>query len=85
MKSQKIFDYKKNKDWAKNITIVMQFGLTMVGCIAFCFFIGRRIDLWLNVKGIFSIIFTILGVAGGANIVYREIIKITDKKETDKL
>jgi F0F1-type ATP synthase assembly protein I len=62
----------------------MQFGLTMAGCIIFCFFIGRWIDSWFHFKGIFAIIFTILGIIGGANIVYREIIKITEEK-TDKL
>ena len=39
------FDYKKNRPWAENLTIVMQIGLTMAGCIAFCFFIGLKLVL----------------------------------------
>ena len=56
----------------------MQIGLTMAGCIIFCFFVGKLIDGWLGTKGIFITIFTILGVLGGANVVYRQIIKITE-------
>lgn len=57
--------------------MVMQIGLTMVGCILFCFFLGRYIDKWLGTRGIFTTIFTILGVLGGANTVYRMILKVT--------
>ncbi len=72
------FDYKKNSSWAENLSIIMQFGLTMAGCIFFCFFIGLYLDKWLGTKGIFVTIFTILGVIGGGVTVYRQIIEITD-------
>ena len=79
------FNYKKNSPWAKNLTIVMQLGLTMVGCIAFCFFIGFKIDQWLGTKGIFIAVFTILGVVGGANVAYRQVMEIfQDKDEEEK-
>ncbi len=73
-----MFNYKKNSTWAENIAIVTQLGLTMAGCIIFCFFIGYFLDKWLGTGGVFVTIFTILGVAGGANVCYREILKITD-------
>lgn len=77
------FDYKKNRVWAENLSIVMQLGLTMVGCIGLCFFIGRYLDQWMGTRGIFITIFTLLGVIGGANVAYRQIIEITtDKKST---
>ena len=38
------FNYKKNRAWAENLTIVMQIGLTMAGCIVFCFFVGLYLD-----------------------------------------
>ncbi len=76
-----IFDYKKNKAWAENLTIVMQLGLTMAGCIAFCFFIGLMIDRWLGTRGIFITLFIILGVVGGATVVYRQIMEITEQKD----
>jgi len=76
------FDYKKNSAWTENLTIVMQLGLTMAGCITFCFFIGLYLDRWLGIKGIFVTIFILLGVAGGANVAYRQIMEITNEKTT---
>ncbi len=74
-------NYKKNRSWAENLTIVMQLGLTMVGCIAFCFFIGFKLDQWLGTRGIFIAVFTILGVIGGANVAYRQIMEIIQDKD----
>jgi F0F1-type ATP synthase assembly protein I len=70
------FNYKKNSTWAENLSIVMQIGLTMAGCIVFCFFVGFYIDRWLGTRGIFITIFTLLGVAGGGNVAYRQIMEI---------
>ena len=78
------FNYKKNKAWAENLSIVMQLGLTMAGCICFCFFIGFYLDKWLGTRGIFVTIFTLLGVAGGANVAYRQIIEILDDKDENR-
>ena len=78
-----VFNYKKNRDWVENLTIVMQLGLTMVGCIVFCFFIGRLLDKWLGTKGVFISVFTILGVIGGGVTAYRQIMEITEKKNEE--
>ena len=75
------FDYKKNRAWAENLSVVMQIGLTMAGCICFCFFIGLYLDRRLGTGGIFTVIFIVLGVAGGGNVIYRQIIEITYKDE----
>jgi ATP synthase protein I len=80
---KKIFDYKRNRAWVENLYIVTQLGLTMVGCIAFCFFIGLYLDRWLGTKGIFITIFIILGVIGGGVVVYRQIMEITEGMEKD--
>ena len=82
---KKIFDYKKNRPWAENLYIVTQLGLTMAGCIALCFFIGLYLDKWLGTRGIFITIFIILGVIGGADVVYRQILEVTEQKENDKI
>jgi len=82
---KKVFDYKKNRPWVENLYVVTQLGLTMVGCIALCFFIGLYLDKWLGTKGVFITIFIILGVIGGANVVYRQILEITEQKENDKI
>ncbi len=84
-RKKKIFDYNKDRAWVENLYIVTQLGLTMVGCIALCFFIGLYIDKWLGTRGVFITIFIILGVIGGANVVYRQIIEITEQKENDKI
>ena len=75
-----VFNYKKNRVWAENLSIVMQIGLTMAGCIVFCFFIGLYLDKWIGTRGIFVTIFTILGVIGGAVTVYRQIMEIVEDK-----
>ena len=38
-------------------------------------------DRWLGTKGVFIVIFTILGILGGANTVYRQILKVTGDAE----
>lgn len=68
-----MFDYKKNRAWAENLSVVLQVGLTMVGCIAFCFFVGLKLDQWLGLKGIGVTVMTLLGVVGGGIVVYRQI------------
>lgn len=78
------FNYKKNRAWSENLTIVMQIGLTMAGCIVFCFFVGLYLDKWLEIKGIFVTIFTILGVIGGGVTVYRQIMEVFEDKANDR-
>ena len=78
-----LFDYKKNRTWAENISIVMQIGLTMAGCIGFCFFVGYYLDRWLGTKGIFITIFIIFGVVGGGNVAYRQILEIISDDQND--
>lgn len=79
-----LFNYKKNRAWAENLTIVMQIGLTMAGCIIFCFFLGLYIDKWLGTKGIFVTIFTILGVIGGGITVYRQILEVIEDNNNEQ-
>lgn len=78
LKKFRFFKYGNNRIWAESAHIIIQIGLTMAGCIIFCFFVGKLIDSWLGTKGIFITIFTLLGIAGGANVIYRQIIKITE-------
>ena len=75
-----VFNYKKNRVWAENLSVVMQIGLTMAGCILFCFFIGFYLDKWLGTRGVFITIFIILGVVGGAVTVYRQILKTLNEQ-----
>jgi len=79
-----LFNYKKNRPWAENLTIVMQVGLTMAGCIAFCFFVGLYLDKWLGTRGIFVAIFTILGVIGGGVTVYRQIMEVFEDSSNER-
>ncbi len=62
----------------------MQVGLTMAGCIFFCFFVGWYLDKWLGTKGIFVTIFIVLGIIGGGNVAYRQILEIIKDEEEDR-
>jgi F0F1-type ATP synthase assembly protein I len=73
----------KNTEWMGQVYIVMQLGLTIAGCVVFCFFLGRYIDRLLGTRGIFITIFILLGVLGGANVAYRQ-IKDALKGEKEK-
>lgn len=79
-----VFNYKKNRVWAENLTIVMQLGLTMAGCVVFCFFVGLYLDKWIGTRGIFVMIFTILGIIGGGVTVYRQIMEVIETKDSDQ-
>ncbi len=79
-----LFNYKKNRPWAENLTIVMQIGLTMTGCIVFCFFVGLYLDKWVGTRGIFVAIFTILGVIGGGVTVYRQIMEVIEDSSNER-
>ncbi len=78
-----IFNYKKNRAWTENLTIVMQLGLTMAGCIFFCFFVGLLLDRWLGTRGVFITLFILLGVVGGATVAYRQIMEIIEQKDNN--
>lgn len=78
------FDFKSNREWATHLTIIMQLGLTMVGSIAFCFIIGFYLDRWLHTKGIFTAVFIVLGVVGGAITVYRQIMEVIEDDKKDR-
>lgn len=82
--NKKLFNLKNNADVLGNFSIIMQIGLTMAGCIILCFFIGLFLDKWLETKGVFVTIFIVLGVIGGGNTVYRQIVEIMkeDKVKT---
>jgi len=79
-----VFNYKKNRAWAEGLHIVLQIGLTMAGCILFCFFIGLYLDRWLGTKGLFIVIFIVLGIIGGGVTVYRQILEVTTDTGKDQ-
>ena len=74
-------NYKKNNIWAEHLAIVSQVGLTMAGCIIFCFFVGRWLDKIMGTSGIMAVIFIILGVVGGGVVIYRQIMEVTEYNE----
>ena len=81
---KRFFNFKKNREWVENLTVVTQLGLTMAGCIAFCFFIGLYLDRWLGTKGVFTTIFILLGVVGGGITVYRQILEVIEDTKDKK-
>jgi F0F1-type ATP synthase assembly protein I len=73
------FDFKGSQPWARDLTIVMQLGLTMAGCVVFCFFVGRWLDKLLGLSGILTAVFLLLGIIGGAVVCYRQIMELMDE------
>jgi F0F1-type ATP synthase assembly protein I len=79
-----VLDYKRHRPWAENLSIVLQIGLTMAGCIVACFFAGRYLDRWFASHGIFTIILTLFGIIGGGVVSYRQIMEtFADQSDTD--
>ena len=72
---------KNNRVWAHHLSIVLQLGLTMAGCICFCFFIGLYLDRRFDTGGIFITLFIVFGVAGGANVAYRQLMETFQEPE----
>ncbi|MFP3981685.1 MAG: AtpZ/AtpI family protein [Desulfobacterales bacterium] len=84
MAPKKFFNYRQNRPWAENLQIVAQLGLTMAGSIIFCLFVGRFLDGWLGTPGIFTVLFIIFGIIGGAVVVYRQIMEILEPDTRDR-
>lgn len=70
-------DFKKNRNFIEYLALTSQVGLTMGGSILLCFAIGYFLDEWLHTGGIFIVIFILLGVVGGAVVVYRQIYDLS--------
>jgi F0F1-type ATP synthase assembly protein I len=77
-------NYNKHRGWIEHLSILMQIGLTMAGCIVFCFFVGFYLDRWIGTKGLFTVLFIFLGVIGGAVTVYRQIRDVLEPKAKDR-
>jgi hypothetical protein len=76
----------KNRFLWQNLHIVMQLGLTVAGSVVFCFIVGRYIDQLLGLRGIFTTLFILFGVVGGAVVAYRQIqtVLADDRKPGDE-
>jgi F0F1-type ATP synthase assembly protein I len=77
-------NYNKHRGWIEHLSILMQIGLTMAGCIVFCFFVGFYLDRWIGTKGLFTVLFIFLGVIGGAVTVYRQIREVIEPKAKNR-
>ena len=75
-----VLDYKKHRPWAENLSIVLQIGLTMAGCIVACFFAGRYLDRLLDSGGVMTILATLFGVTGGGVVCYRQIMETFEER-----
>lgn len=67
---------KKNNDnrsALKNLALISQIGISMITPIILGVYIGGWIDRWAGTKGVFMLVFIILGVGGG----FMNLFKIT--------
>lgn len=68
----------------RELSLVSQLGITMVMSIA-CFFVaGFFLDKWLNTKPVFSLIFILMGIAGGGYLIYKQIMEVIAKSNAQK-
>jgi len=81
---KRLFNFKQTGKITEDLSIIMQLGLTMAGCIIFCLFAGLYLDRFLGTRGIFTTIFIIFGVIGGGVTVYRQILEITESNKKNK-
>ena len=75
---------KEYRRVTQQTVLVTQLGLTMAGCVAFCFAVGYYLDKYLNTKGIFLVIFIILGIIGGGYTVYNQIMDTIAKDDSSQ-
>ncbi len=68
-----LFDFDKNRKWIEDLALVSQVGLTVIGSVLFCLFLGYYLDKWLGFKAIFKILFILLGIIGGGYAAFRQI------------
>jgi len=59
-----------------HLALVMQVGLTFIGSVLFCLYLGYQLDHWLGTKGVFITVFILLGIAGGGYTAYRQIMDL---------
>ena len=54
--------------------LVTQLGLTIIACILVSLLLGRWIDQKLGLRGTFTVIFILMGIAAGFLSVYKQIM-----------
>ncbi len=64
-----------------HLALVMQVGLTFVGSVLFCLWLGHLIDGWAGTRGVFKVIFILLGIAGGGYTAWRQIMEAEAQEE----
>ena len=72
---------KESRKIFEQLTLVSQLGLTMVGSIGLGFAIGYFLDKWLGTRGIFLVLFILLGIGGGGYTVYRQIRELEESEK----
>ena len=75
---------KEYKQVLEQMSLVTHLGLSMAGSIILGFAIGYWLDKWLHTRGLFLVIFIILGVMGGGWLVYKNIMALDDGSDEDK-
>ena len=65
----------KKNDLAYYFGLVTQVGLTIVFSVLVSLFIGLFLDRFFKTKGVFLVVFVVMGVAGGFYNVYKQILK----------
>lgn len=74
---------KESRKIFEQLTLVSQLGLTMVGSIGLGFAVGYYLDKWLGTRGVFLVLFILLGIVGGGYTVFRQIRELEDSQKEE--
>jgi len=66
---------KKKNDFIYYLSLVTQIGLTIIASILIGLYIGIFLDRTFKTKGVFLIIFLLIGIAGGFYNSYKQILR----------
>lgn len=65
----------RKNDTAYYLALITQLGLTIIVSILVSLFIGMFLDRVFNIKGVFLVLFLVIGVSGGFYNAYKQILK----------
>ncbi len=68
----------------RNLVLITQVSMSFLGSVFLGFYIGLKLDQWLKLNGVFSIILLIIGVLSGILNAYK-LIMSTNRRNITKI
>jgi F0F1-type ATP synthase assembly protein I len=70
-----------NKKNINQLAVVSGFAFTMIVIIGVLVFLGIKVDGWLNMSPLFTIIFSVFGIFAGIYHLIRNVSKLEDQDD----